>query len=80
MRAGLFGSASDSDSAIDEFEFEMIRLLCCSKQEQVLQQDARIKVEMIASMVLYHKRFNSTCSIQNALADISSRTLCLQKI
>lgn len=57
VRAGLFGSASDSDSAIDEFEFEMIRLLCCSKQEQVLQQDARIKVEMIAGMVLNSQAF-----------------------
>ena len=57
VRAGLFGSASDSDSAIDEFEFEMIRLLCCSKQEQVLQQDARIKVKMIAGMVLNSRAF-----------------------
>ena len=29
--AGLFRSAPDSDSAIDEFEFAMIRLLCCSE-------------------------------------------------
>ena len=57
VRAGLFGSAPDSDSAIDEFEFEMIRLLCCSEQEQVLQQDARIKVMMIAGMVLNSRAF-----------------------
>ena len=57
VRAGLFGSAPDSDSAIDEFEFEMIGLLCCSEQEQVLQQDARIKVKMIAGMVLNSRAF-----------------------
>ncbi len=57
VRAGLFGSAPDSASAIDEFEFEMIRLLCCLEQEQVLHQDVRIKVETIAGMVLNSQAF-----------------------
>jgi TetR/AcrR family transcriptional repressor of bet genes len=57
VRAGLFGATPDSDAAIDEFEFALIRLLGCSQQDRDLHRQARDKVKIIAGMVLNSRAF-----------------------
>ncbi len=57
VRAGLFGATPDSDAAIDEFEFAMMKLLGCSEREQECHLQARGKVETIAGMVLNSRAF-----------------------
>ncbi len=57
VRAGLFGATPDSDEAIDEFEFVLIRLLGCAQEELGLHRQARLKIKAIASMVLNSRAF-----------------------